>query len=502
MHRALPCLLLVSVVSVLPSLQAPARAAPPPLQDLDAYLERALAAWGVPGLAIGVVQDGAVLLQRGYGARRADQPGAVDEHTSFAIASLSKGFTAALSALLVERGQLAFDDPVQRHLPEFAVADAQVSRELTLRDLLAHRSGLQPEVDALWAFTGYQRPQLLERLRFAGQAAPVRSQFTYQNVHYLVAGEALARRGGRSWSELLRRELLQPLGMSDSATTLRERGARPNRAAPHTDRDGRAAVIAEEDADAIAPAAAMHASAADMNRWLLLLLGRGTLAGRALLKPQSVAELFTPQMLDNLSPAERALYPESHLRAYGLGFVLQDYRGSLVAWNTGGLHGMACSLALLPERGVGVVVLTNGPRVSLPEALVFRVLDAFLGAPPKDWSGLRLTASLARRARQKEAEQAQARARIPGTRPTLALARYAGRYQQPLLGAVTVSLQGDALTLRLAQGIHGALQHWHHDSFQVTWSDPQLGTSRATFQLDAAGAPTRLVLEELGEFSR
>ena len=505
---------------------APAHGAGPPAppRDLDRYVTEALAAWKVPGAAIAIVKDGQVVMARGFGVRAVGRSERVDEHTSFAIASLSKGFTAAALGRLVEEGRLGWDDPVVRHWPAFAVADATVTRELTVRDLLAHRSGLAPESDALWSYAGYDRAEILARLRFVGQSAGLRASFSYQNVLYLVAGEVLAARTGQRWEEFVASRFFAPLDMRSSSATGQALAGHTNVAQPHSDAGDppQARPVAAEDSAPVAPAAAIHSSAADLSHWLLMLLGRGQYADRQVLQPATVDALFAPQMLIDFEPPLKALYPESHFQAYGLGWVVQDYRGRLVVWNTGGLHGMACSTALIPEERLGVVVLTNGPRISLPEALVFRVLDDYLSAgasdttvpaakaakaarPAKDWSGLRLKASLARRARVAEAERAAEAARVQGTRPTLPLERYAGTYEQPLLGIVTVSspAAGDGrVTVQVGRGQIGDLSHWHYDTFRITWRNPLFGTALATFALDPSGAPSRLFIEELGDFRR
>lgn len=503
---------------MLDPARAHAAAPPPTLRDLDRYVTEALAAWKVPGAAIAIVKDGQVVMARGFGVRTVGRPERVDEHTSFAIASLSKGFTAAALGLLVEEGRIGWDDAVVRHWPGFAVADATVTRELTVRDLLAHRSGLGPESDALWSYARYDRAEILARLRFLGQSTGLRASFSYQNVLYLVAGEVLAARAGQRWEEFIASRLFAPLDMRSSSATGQPLPGNTNVAQPHSDAGDppQARPITAEDSAPVAPAAAIHSSAADLSHWLLMLLDRGQYASRQVLRPATVDALFSPQMLIDFEPALKALYPESHFQAYGLGWVVQDYRGRLVVWNTGGLHGMACSTALIPEERLGIVVLTNGPRISLPESLVFRVLDGYLDAgssataataarPPKDWSGLRLKASLARRARQAQAERTAEAARVQGTRPTLPLERYAGTYEQPLLGGVTVSSPGAGegrATLQVGRGLVGDLSHWHYDTFRITWRNPLFGTALATFALDPSGAPSRLYIEELGDFRR
>ncbi len=473
-----------------------------PAADFAGHVERALEAWRVPGAAVAMVKDGKVVLARGFGVRRAGAPGRVGPDTVFTIASLAKGFTAAAIAMLVDGKQLGFDDRVVERLPGFRVADAAVTREVTLRDLLAHRTGLSDAADALWAYSGYDRAEVLARLPALGQGSPLRTRFSYQNVHYLLLGEVLARRAGVPWDRFLHERVLAPLGMRRTATSLRELGALgEDVASPHADDQAQPRPIPQEDAAAIAPAAAMYASANDLARWMLVHLGRGELEGRRLWSEAAEAAMTGAQMLMPLERWERALYPETHLRVYGMGWVVQDYRGRAVVWNTGGMLGIACTVALLPEERFGVVVLTNGPRTSLPEALAFRAIDDALGAPSRDWSGIRLAKSLAGRAAGKAAIAERERARRKDLPSSLPLERYAGDYVQPLLGTFHVRAAAGRLEVQLARGLTGVMTPFEGERFLVTWANPLYGTSMATFTV-AGGAARKIDVEDLGEFAR
>jgi len=475
-------------------LVVPVHAAAAPLDGYEAYARKALADWKVPGAAIAVVKDGRVVAVTGIGVREAGKPEKVDEHTVFAIASLSKGITAASVALLVDEGKLRWDDRVIEHLPGFRVADPYVTRELTLRDLLAHRSGLTPDADWLWGL-GYRPDEILARLRYATQGSSLRAAFSYQNVLYLVLGEVVAARAGMSWQRFTRERLLGPLGMNETRLTLAELAGASNVARPHSDRSGAMVPLpAHEDGDPVAPAASASSTAADLARWMRFQLGDPGVGG-ALVRPETREEMQAPQMLDPLGPSGRKLYPGARFRAYAFGWVVQDHRGRTVVWNTGGLSGMTCSLALVPEEKLGVAVLTNGPRIALPEALVFRALDAYLGAPPRDWSGLRLADSLARRAQAEPARPAAAPAVLP-------LDRYAGTYGQDLLGDVVVVATGARLSLRFGRALAGEAEPWGRDSFRIRWANPEYGVDVVVFQLDASGLPARLVVDGLGAFDR
>lgn len=461
-----------------------------------AYVESSMKDWKVPGSAVAVVRDGRVVMARGFGVVEAGKPGRVSSGTVFPIGSLSKSFTAAAIGTMVAEGKLAWDDPVAKHLPGFSVADPWVSRETTLRDLLAHRTGWQPEADLLWLGPHFGREEILSRIRHVGQGSGFRAGYTYTSVGYLVAAEAAARRDGTSWESLLRRRILEPLGLAHTYATLAEARAAGPIAASHSDEGGAARSVPAEDGDAVAPAAAMHASIDDMARWAIAMLD-----GAPALPEPLRRELTSPHNVIPTGDFFRRLYPESHFQSYGLGWVLQDYRGRKIVWNTGGMLGSACSIALVPELRAGVVVLTNGPRISFPEALVWRAIDDLLDAPVKDWSRIRLELSLAGRKRAEDAAKEADASRPKDTRPTAELSAYLGTYSQPLLGDLVVSGERDRLRLRLGT-IAGTVEHWHHDVFRVTWDLAAYGTSMLEFTLDPDGVPSRLALEETGVFER
>jgi CubicO group peptidase (beta-lactamase class C family) len=480
---------------------APATGLAPAPFDLDAYVDESLAAWGAPGMAIAVVRGGDVIYARGHGVRELGKPGHVDENTRFAIASLTKTFTAATAGSLVTQSQIAWDDPVTRHLPGFALADAGVSAALTLRDLLAHRSGISDAANLLWFGTGYERADILGRLRLVGQATPLRTAYSYSNVLYLAAGEAMARGAGQPWDELVRTRLLVPLGMHRTATSFDALQTADNVAHPHDLREGVLRPIAYRNADNIGPAASMSSSAADLARWLRMWLGRGALGSARILDEAIVDEMLTPQMLINLPPWARALYPESHFQAYGLGWVLQDYRGRLVAWNTGGLDGMACSIAIVPEERLGVVVLTNVPWTGLPEGMIFRVLDAHLGAPDKDWSAIRLRMSLASRERIATAQREREGERQDHALP-LPPERYAGRFTSALVGDAVIEQRGDGLVLRVARSLEGELEPWRGPVLRVRFHDAALGTALVTVSVTPDGTVSDFEIPDYSSFTR
>ncbi|HEX8694783.1 MAG TPA: serine hydrolase, partial [Longimicrobium sp.] len=457
----------------------PAAAQRPDLGALDAYVARAVREWRVPGLAIAVVKGDSVVFEKGYGTRTKGRDEPVDEHTLFAVGSTTKAFTVAALSMLADSGRVAWDDPVTRHLPAFSLADPYVTREITVRDLVTHRTGVAAD-DQLWLL-GYPRAEIVRRMRWLPRAAGLRSEYAYNNNMFVVAGEVVGAASGSTWDAFVARRIYAPLAMAETFPTLAAARARPNLATPHDLRGDTVAAIPYRDIDNVGPAGSMMSSAHDMARWLRFQLDSARLNGRRLVSARQHAAWTTPQFvvpLERFYPAARAA--GTHLAAYGLGWFLQDYRGRLVAMHTGSIDGMSAIVGMLPEEGVGVVVLANLDHAEVRHALMYRVFDLYLGAPERDWSA-ELRRLYAAAGRQRES------VRVTGTRPTLPLARYAGTYADSLYGDLRVRLEGGRLVAALGPRLAGTLEHRAYDTFAIRWSDAGLGESTVTFSLDARG---------------
>lgn len=478
-----------------------ARAQADPLAGLPSYVEAAMAAWEIPGLAIGVVKDGEVTMLRGFGVRRLGHPERVDEHTLFASASTTKAFTTVALAMLVDEGRLRWDDLVIDHLPRLRLHDPYVTRELTIRDIVSHRSGLAA-ADGLWYGSANMPGEILARLRHQEPFASFRARYAYNNNMYAVAGLVIEAVSGMSWSEFVRARMLEPLGMQRTLTTIRGLEDSPNHAKPHVELDGELRTVAHRDLDNIAPAGSMNSSAADMVRWLMFHLDSARVGGVRLLSDTSHAEMFTPQ---TLIPAS-SYYPAARLAganftAYGLGWFLQDYRGHKLAMHTGSIDGMNALVALVPAERLGLVVLINRGGAELRHALMYRIVDAHLGGPTRDWSEEVRALYSAQAERRGSAEREREAARAIGTSPSLGLAEYAGLYRSELWGEMEIRLEGAVLVAR-RNGVSGAMEHWHHDTFRAMWTDPMFGRGLLTFELDADGRVRAVDAQGIGELSR
>lgn len=461
-----------------------------PLRGMDAYAEQAMRDWRVPGMAMAVVKDDSVVYMRGFGTRTVGRDEPVDAHTSFAIASTTKAFTATAIAMLVDEGRVRWDDPVSMHIPGFSVAaDPGLASALTVRDLLSHRTGL-PTADLLWYASGSSSEDILRRLRYVRPFASPRTRYQYNNNAYMLAGMVVQHASGMPWAEFVRTRILQPLGMDETLTGFAGLDARGNVATPHLEVRDTVRPIRYLDFDNIGPAGSINSSVHDMAKWIRAQLAGGWAPGGSLVSERQHQEMLTPQFLipqAQFYPAARLARP--NFTAYGLGWFLQDYRGRKVAMHTGSIDGMSALLALVPEERLGMVVYLNLDHAELRHALMYRVLDAYLGAPPRDWSTeLRaLYAPFAQQARAAEREAASRR--VPDTRPSLPLEAYAGRFADPdsLHPGVTVRVDGDRLVATLGADRGGEVEHWHYDVFRVRWADPSLGQDFWSYTIDAQG---------------
>jgi len=481
---------------------APRRTVPGVPPDIDATVARAMKAFEVPGLALAIVKDGKVVLAKGYGMRKLGQPATVDAKTLFGIASNSKVFTATALGLLVEEGKIAWDAPVVDYLPWFMMSDPYVTRELTVRDLLVHRSGLGLGAGDLlwWPESTYNRRQVAERLRFIKPATSFRSAYAYDNVLYLVAGEVIQAVTGRTWEDFVQERILNKVGMTGSNVRHSAAAEGGNVATPHARVEGAVRPIAPFTSDNTNPAGGINSGAEDMAKWMLVRLARGKLAdGTALYSERTARELEKPvTILPNPAPPAELAPRKAHFRAYALGLDIRDYRGHLVVDHTGGLPGYVSIVTLIPERNLGVAILTNAESTSAFYALTQQIVDYDLGAPPMDWTEAYLKRDARIDAETARALSQSAAARDASSKPSLPPVKYAGVYTDAWYGDVAIEEAGGKLVMRFSKtaALIGDLEHWQYDTFIVRWRDRELrADAYVTFALNPDGSIERVKME-------
>ena len=472
-----------------------ASAAPVVPADLDAYVARTLQTFSVPGLSLSIVKDGRVVLTKGYGVRKLGEAAPVDAQTLFGIASNTKVVTATALALLVEQGKLEWDAPVIRYLPWFQMWDPYVTRELSIRDLLVHRSGLGLGAGDLlwWPPSTYDRKEIARRLRFIRPATSFRSAYAYDNVLYLVAGEVIESLSGQSWEDFVTERILKRVGMSTSNVRHSDALKGGNVATPHAPLGEQVLPIKPFASDNTNPAGGINSNATDMARWMNVLLAHGALPdGSRLFSEASwqeittvVTPLPTPPPPPELS-AQRANY-----RGYALGLGVADYRGQKLLLHTGGLPGYVSRVLLVPDAQLGIAVLTNQESGAAFDAIAYRLADHFLGAPQIDWIAAYKKFSERQQAAFVAADKSAQAARDSTSTPSLPLAKYAGTYVDDWYGEIAIEEQQGKLGIRFTRtpSLTGTLEHWQHDTFIARWTDRELrADAYLTFALNPDGS--------------
>jgi CubicO group peptidase (beta-lactamase class C family) len=496
-NRILIILLLIAI-----GLSFNANAQDAPLQGFDDYVNKARADWDVPGVAIAIVKDDKIVLAKGYGVRELNKPAPVDERTIFAIGSSSKAFTAAALAMLVDEGKVKWDEPVTKYLPGFELYDAYAAKEMTVRDLLCHRSGLA-RGDLMWYGSAFGRDEIVRRARYLKPSWSFRSQFGYQNIMYLAAGQIVQAATGKSWDDFIKERFFKPLGMAASSTSINGLKSSENVATPHAKIDEKITAIAWRNIDNIAPAGSINSNVIEMASWIRLQLNQGSFSGQQLLSSGAITEMHKSHTIIPSDPPWTLMFPQSHFLNYGLGWFLYDYRGRKIVDHGGNIDGMSALVAMVPEEKLGLVILTNLSGSELRTALKYRIFDVFFAGEPKDWSATHLKTIKGYEAQVKAAEKKRLDERVKDTKPSLALDKYAGTYEDEMYGEVKVAQdESGKLVIRYGQTFMGDLEHWHYDTFRATWRDRTLGKALVTFALNASGKVEAVKVQNLTDFKR
>jgi len=496
-------------------LVTPVVAAPP--EDFDARVDALREEFGVPGIAIAIVESGAMTLARGYGVRKLGDAARVDARTLFQTGSTGKAFTSAGLALLVDQDRIGWDDKVIEHMPWFRMHDPWVTREITVRDLLVHRSGLgRGAGDLLFVpRSKLSRRETVERMAHIEPASSFRSTFAYCNVCYVAAGQLIEEVSGQRWEDYMQEHLLSAAGMRDSVADSTARFASDNRSFPHARLNGalRGAGDQEllDERDELgrnaAPAGGLAMSARDMATWIRIQLAQGALPGGGRLFSEAAAKaMWTPAVALAASELPESLEAaEAQFNAYALGWSVRDYRGERIISHGGGVFGSITMVVLIPGKHAGFAIMMNSEDVALLSGLMYELLDHYVGASFSDWPAKwaaffeqRIETGLKTLAGQ-EAEPAE-------VGPSLPVARYAGRYADPWYGQLEISEDGSKLRIDFLSTprMTGALEHWQYDTFITRFEDESIEPAYVTFALDADGGISRITMKAaspLADFS-
>lgn len=462
-----------------------------PFAGFDAFMARIMADWQVPGVAVGVVQHGEIVLARGFGYRDVENALPVTEHTTMAIGSNSKSFTVTVMAMLVDEGILEWDTPVRDFLPDFRLYDDFATAEMTPRDLVTHQSGL-PRHDNVWYGRAATREEIFHRLRHLEPNASFRSRYQYQNLMFLTAGYLTERLTGQDWSDLVDQRIFTPLGMDRSNTSVDDSPGSGDYAFPYMLRDGVLKKVPFRNIDNVGPAGSINSNVVEMLAYIQAHIEGGAHNGHRFISEENSAEMQQPQFAMEGDSEFAEVGPAS----YGLGLRVTTYRGHKMVLHGGGIDGFISSMSWLPREKVGIMVLTNrsGGMNPVPIMVAYNVYDRLLGLPEVDWNARNLEERTEQEARAAESEREMTAKRVDGTRPGHALDAYAGTYRHPGYGTMEVAPGGDGLTVSY-DGFVLDLEHFHYEVFRITSLPNTVPvTGLVTFTTDSDGAVGRVAI--------
>jgi CubicO group peptidase (beta-lactamase class C family) len=454
------------------------KAQPADSLSVPSFISYAREVFDVPGVAVGILKDGEIVLREGFGLRNTETGERVDSETIFGIASCTKAFTAASLATLVDDELFQWNDRVLDFLPEFELYDSCATNLLEIRDLLSHRSGLATfDGDLLWYGTTYMREEVVHRIRFRPPSSGIRTQFGYQNVMYITAGELIRQTTGKTWDQTLEERFFKPLGMESTNTSNRFFDASQNWSYPHIDGEP----LEFLNYDNSGPAASINSNVEDLLKWIQLLLNKGIKDTDTLFSPEQYYKLTAPHTLLSAGKAETP--NGTHFYAYGLGWFMYDVKGVKVIQHGGGLPGFHSKVVIVPEKNLGFVILAN-QLSGLVEAVYKRILDYYISESYTDWASLYAEAGKKREALQEE-KQKQKEAKLRTGEPLrLKPDAYTGRYEDRMYGIAEVTLEKNMLYLRLVPTerlFHGQLEPLSENTFKVVFDDPFLPPGYVSF---------------------
>ncbi|AJP71773.1 serine hydrolase [Sphingomonas hengshuiensis] len=488
------------------AVATPAAADPP--ADLAARVEALRKRVGAAGVSIAIVEGGKTTLSHGWGTRKLGDAAKVDQHTLFQTGSTGKAMTAAALAILVDEGRIGWDDPVINHIPWFRMYDPWVTREITVRDLLVHRSGLGlGQGDLMFVpRTNLTRKQTVERVAFLKPRTSFRSAYAYDNILYAVAGQLIEEVTGKSWEVFIRDRLLRPGGMMDATSDSEDRFRIANRSWPHARLSGPLRGLGPQqvldERDELgrngAPAGGLALSADDMAAWLKIQLAHGGLPnGKRLFSEKQALEMWNPVVTMPITPLPASLAPAMpNYQAYALGWQVQDYRGHRIIAHSGGVFGSITRVVVVPDKNIAFAIMLNSEDSGMLLGLYYLLLDHYLGASDRDWVK-NWQDWYESRLEGGRAFLSEAKAAPVKVGPSLDLARYAGRYRDPWYGDVVVASTPQGLTIDFTSTprMKGRLAHWQYDSFVMAFDDKAVEPAYVTFALDPDGKVTGVRLK-------
>jgi CubicO group peptidase (beta-lactamase class C family) len=472
------------------------------LEGFDDYMAKVLKDWNGPGIGVGIVVGDKLVFAKGYGYRDYEKKLPFTPGTVCPIASNTKLFTAVAAGMLVEEGKLNWDKPVRESVPTIRFNNEQLNNTVTLRDMLSHRTGITRH-DTIWYKSDFTRKELFDRLKYLEPQEPMRQAFLYNNLMFAGVGYMIELQSGKTWEEFVRQRILQPLDMKSTGYTIAEMVKAPEHGVGFTEKRDSFDLYRlpyYEDIEGVAPCGAIVSNIEDLSHWLIALINDGVYHGKQVLPADVLKQTLQPAIgLPNTAAEQRGFW-EVLNAAYGMGRQTASYRGHLITYHGGDLPGFHSQVSFLPKEKIGVVVFVVGNHTApLYNYVTYNVYERLLGLDQTPWIQRGLDIRLKGKAAGTEARKKAGEDRVPGTKPSHALADYIGEYENPAYGVLKIGLKGTELQFDFHK-MKMAMAHFHYDRFDTPddeqdgkWSvnfrtNPQGDVEQAVMSLDEAEA--------------
>jgi CubicO group peptidase (beta-lactamase class C family) len=472
------------------------------LAGFDEYMAKVLKDWNGPGVGVGIVVGDKLVFAKGYGYRDYGKKLPFTPGTVCPIASNTKLFTAVSAGMLVEEGKLTWDQPVRESVPSIRFYNEQLNNAVTLRDMLSHRTGITRH-DTIWYKSDFTRKELFERLKYLEPQEPMRQTFLYNNLMFAAVGYMIELQSGKTWEQFVRDRILDPLDMKATGYSIDDMVKQPEHGVGYTERRDSFELYKipyYEDIEGVAPCGAIVSNINDLSHWLIALMNDGKYNGKQVLPAEVLKQTLQPAIaLPNVAAEQRG-YWEVLNSAYGMGRQTAAYRGHLMTFHGGDLPGFHSQISFMPKEHIGVIVFIVGNHTApLYNLISYNVYERLLGMDETPWIQRMLDIRLKGKEAGKQARQKAGGGRVPNTKPSHALAEYAGDYENPAYGVMKIAFKDNELLFDFHK-IKMPLTHFHYDRFDTAddeengkWSvnfrtNPQGDVQQAVMSLDEAEA--------------
>ncbi|MFC2152640.1 serine hydrolase [Bacteroidota bacterium] len=455
------------------------------LQKFDRVTQKVYDEFQPIGLSVAIVKDDAIIYQKALGSKNIHKVDFLDNNDIFNIASCTKAFTAAGIGVLVQEKLLSWDDKVVDHIPNFKLLDEYITNNLTIKDLLSHRSGLGTFYgDLLWYNTTYTNKEVIERMQYLPIIHDFRTQFGYQNNMYMIAGEIIEKVTGQTWESFIKQSFLEPLEMSDSRMSSDQFDGTEEIAYPHY----QDTLIEVYDFKATKPAASIWSSSRDLANWAIMWLNNGKWKNDQILKPETVKTLISAQTILPVSNERESF--GMHFRNYALGWNTYDINGRKIVEHNGGMPGYISKVALVPEENIAVIILNNGFDTYGNDALFYSIVDIVTEKNTTDWIDYYSEKRRESARYENEFNEKRLTTKDTSLKPTIFIDILAGIYRDKMYGDAEITLAENQLTCTLLPAkkvFTGKLEHWKENTFKVEFKDPFLTYGLVSFDVNELG---------------